>query len=595
MRIPELLIQEIREKVDIVAVIGDYIALEKRGRNHIACCPFHEEKTPSFSVSEDKQIFYCFGCHQGGNVYNFLMKHEGLSFIEAVTKVANYTDIDLQQYTLESPIIKKENPLTPYLSLNEFVCDFYAYMLQTDRGTDAKKYLHSRGISDEEIKHFNIGFAPNEHLLASLLTEKGYSLDLAQELGLLHEAKSLTHFYDSFAGRIVFPITNFFGEVVAFTGRIITESKTAPKYYHSPESVIFQKRSILYNYSNVSDEIRKQKHVFLCEGIFDVIALHRAGISIAVASLGTALTEEQVQYLKQKKVKATFIFDNDNAGKSALVKAINISLKHQLPADVVTFWEYGEKDLDEISQVHGAGKVKLILEHKTANIDYLLQYYQSFLNIDNNEERQEFARHILEALQHTPRATKEFYYEKLQTITNYSISALTTLQQQVQKTKSGQLQVNDHDYAYEQYPVASELNLTTRAPKGRQLMCELLIIKSMCNDESCIKIYQGMPVLSQNEVFRKLIYQIVELFRKKKCVDLNSLYDIISDKEAQFLSQALYLEEPISSEIFTDLLKTLKHISEKRFFQEGARDRTNDKEKQKEMLQKYMEFKIKNN
>lgn len=590
MRIPESLIQEIREKVDIVDVIGDYVALEKRGRNHVACCPFHEEKTPSFSVSEDKQIYYCFGCHEGGNVYNFLMKHEGLGFQEAVIQVAEYAKIDVSSYqnVLSTSQIKQQTN-SEYYELNKFVSEFYEYMLMTEKGKSAKQYLEKRGIHEDEIKQFHIGYAPEEHLLGKLLEEKGFSLELAKELGLLHEAKAMTHYYDSFAGRIVFPITDMQGNPVAFTGRLIQDKKESPKYYHSPESKIFQKREILYNFSVAESEIKRHKHVYICEGIFDVIAMYRAGLKHAVASLGTAITTEQLQFLQKKHIETTFIFDNDSAGKKALVKAVNLALSRELTADVVTFWEYEEKDLDEICLKYGASKVKLIAENRMQPVDYLMQYYENFLNLENNEERQEYARNILEALTYCGQATKEFYYAKLQEKTQYSVAALNTLQKQVNV-------VDEPDYydALEPEPYMARQVIPQRRPKNRQFMCELLIVKGICFDEECLKIYQGSPVLSQNMIFRKLIYEMLELYRKSQQVDVSQLYQVLNDEESQFLSQALYLEEPMTKEIFKDLLVTLKYESEQRFFKEEVSNITSDSDKQKEILQKYLEFKIKN-
>ncbi|GBU11342.1 DNA primase [Erysipelotrichaceae bacterium] len=591
MRIPEQLVDEIRSATDIVDVIGDFIPLEKKGRNHVACCPFHEEKTPSFSVSEDKQIYYCFGCHKSGNVFNFLMEHQGLSFPEAVLKTAEYTNIDTSQINLVTHSQSTEHSKHKKLfELTAFVSEFFQYMLMTEKGISAKAYLTKRGVSPEEIKHFAIGFAPNENLLAALLVEKGYSIQDAKDIGILHESADMTKHYDAFRNRIIFPITDRMGNIVAFSGRLLEKSDKSPKYYHSPESMIFQKREILYNFFEATQEIKKHKKVLICEGIFDVLALYRGRIKYAIATLGTALTQQQLDFLDKTSAEKIFVFDNDNAGKNALLKVVHLTSQKKMKASYLTFWEYEEKDLDEIASNQGADVLARIITNPISGIDYLMKYYTNFLNLENNEERQEYTRHILAALQFENQATKEFYLTKVQEQTGYSIEALNSLQNTVIRSYPENIPPEDFSNHYPEQGLVQQIHALTR-----QEMCELLVIKGVCSDDACINIFQMRPVFTQNLVFRKIMYEILELYRQKKLMDISILYTILDENETVFLSRALYLEEPIDLAIFKDVLAILKSEAEHRYHKDKVSSVSGNSDKQKETLQKYLEFKRKNN
>lgn len=592
MKIPDNIVDEIRTQVNIVDVIGDYIALEKRGRNYFACCPFHQEDTPSFSVSEEKQMFYCFGCHEGGNVFNFPMKYEGMNFQEAVLYVAKYTNVDFSQLQgLDTSMPKSPNQA--YYDLIKFVSEFYQYLLQTDKGKIAKQYLMSRGITADEIAQFQIGFAPNEQLLGQLLEEKGFSLEKARELGLLFESTDMTNYYDAFRGRIVFPIMDNFGNIVAFTGRILTEYEhdDTPKYFHSPESKIFKKREVLYNYWTAKNEIKKQKEVFICEGIFDVIALARADVKNAVCTLGTAVTLEQMQFIKKMQLQPIFVFDNDNAGKHAVIKAMEMGLQHGVEAEAVTFWEYGEKDLDEFIANFDATKLKQLTQSRLSTFDYFIKFYEHTLNLENNDDRQMFMRKLVDALAKSNQATKEFYYNKILTITGYSRKVLEDF-----------VTVEPvHDYEQTQnYPTYNKKSTTFNQyipslPKmTRQERCELLVIKGLCSGAAYIKAYQNKPILSQNMVFRKLIYEMLEDFRMRGKIDVSGLMGKLNQTEITFLTKSIYLEEPMNLTVFQELLDTLKIEAEREYLKDAATsERIDDKQKKIDSIQQYLEFKKK--
>jgi len=598
MNFSEQVIADIRSQANIVDVIGDYMTLEKKGRNHFGCCPFHQEDTPSFSVSAEKQLFYCFGCHEGGDVFSFVMKHEGLSFQEAVLHVGKYTNVDYSSLQHDMKRVST-SPLQPYYNLMQFVSEFYAYMLQTDRGINARKYLTARGITDKEIEDFGIGFAPDERLLARLLEEKGYSIEQARELGLLFESKDMTSDYDAFSGRIVFPITDKDGHIVAFSGRVLEQGTSSgrPKYFHSPESVIFKKREILYNYSFAKNEIKKAKEVYVCEGIFDVIALARASVYHAVCTLGTALSHEQLQLLKRMKSQVTFVYDNDSAGKNAALKALRLSIVDNITACAVTFWQYAEKDLDELIGVIGKEKLRELLNEKLTVNDYYLQYYEDTLNLANNEDKQQFVRKMVEILQYSNRPTQEHYYQIIQTRTGYSERTLTEFfSANTPDIITPVEAVGLHGVRFEHEVPKPIVRRSTEMITGQERN-EKLIIKGLLKGEAYIEVYKKTPVFSQNKVFRDIIWKIIDYFTTyRQAIDFLEFKERLAQNETEFLMQAFALEEPVTLLIFQQLLVSLQKANERGFLKkEASQLQHKDRAQQIEAIQQLADFKKKLN
>ena len=295
-RLSQEKINEIRQSVDIVDVIGEYLSLQKKGRNYVALCPFHDDKNPSMSISPDKQIFMCFVCGTGGNVFTFLQKYLKISYIEAVKKVAEMGHIDLSDYHLdvEARPISKENA-TLY-QMHEEAQKIYSYYLNTKLGLEAKTYLMKRHFSDELIKEFQIGYAPLQSTLYQAFEKLGFQeIDMVKS-GLIVE--SYQHF-DRFQDRIMFPLYNQQGQVVGFSGRIYKPTQTESKYMTSPESDIFIKGQVLYHYHQCKEAVKEAGFIYLLEGFMDVIAMYKAGIENTVAIMGTALTKGHIQALRR--------------------------------------------------------------------------------------------------------------------------------------------------------------------------------------------------------------------------------------------------------------------------------------------------------
>ena len=371
MRIPENTIEEIRSSANIVDVISQFVALRKRGKNFIGLCPFHQEKTPSFTVSEDKQIFHCFGCHAGGNVYKFLMDYKSISFIEAVQEIAESVGIRLNFE--EEQVTSGQNELEELYEINVFAAKYFSNsLLNSETGEIARDYFKLRKIKLQTQKIFGLGFAPNgwDHFVNYAIENK-INLENAKLLGLI-DSKENGKFYDKFRGRIIFPIFSPNGRVVAFGGRVFQGEENIAKYLNSPESTIYLKRKSLYGLFHSKDEIRKLDKAILVEGYMDLIALFQNGIKNVVASSGTSLTDDQVKLLSRYTKNVTVIFDADTAGQKAAMRSIEILLKQDF-------------EVSMLSLPQGEDPDSFITEYGKENFEDLLKTAQNFLEFQTSQ------------------------------------------------------------------------------------------------------------------------------------------------------------------------------------------------------------------
>ncbi len=326
-RIPDTTIDEVARRVDIVELVGRYVTLERKGQRYMGLCPFHSEKTPSFSVDPEAGLYYCFGCQRGGGVYKFVMDMEGLSFPEAVRQLGEEVGVEIAGSEEDDESSRAARALG---ELYNRVARTFVHFLGTEEGAQARQTLRDRAISDETIERFGIGYARRDpYWLHGFLTKKGYSQEFLQTSGLFTRANPRRAL---FAGRIMFPIRSHRGDVLAFGGRIMTGD--GPKYINSPETPIYRKRESLFGIDVALKAIRQERHVVLAEGYMDVIALHQAGVGTAVAPLGTSFTDEQGRFLSRYIDRATLLFDADEAGARATRRAAEILEPHGITASV---------------------------------------------------------------------------------------------------------------------------------------------------------------------------------------------------------------------------------------------------------------------
>ena len=370
--IPEDKIEEVRRRADIVSVIGEYVTLKKAGKNFLGLCPFHREKTPSFTVSPDKQMFHCFGCSEGGNVFSFLMKLNHLTFPEAVRHVAGKTGVIIPERGM-SPEEKDRYSLGEQIRrVNGLAAEYFVRALQSQAGEGAREYLQKRGIEAEAIRTFRIGFAPDgwQNLL-DFLERKGVPPKLAEQAGLAipRTGEGAKGHYDRFRGRLMIPIEDVDGRVIAFGGRVMGAGE--PKYMNSPESPVYTKGNNLYGLSRTWEAVRQAGFSLLVEGYFDLIALWGAGIRNVVATLGTALTRAQVDLLRRYAPHVAAVYDPDEAGRKALARSLELFLAGNVHAKAVILPD--GHDPDDFVRTRGREKMEELVARAVPMVDYYIE------------------------------------------------------------------------------------------------------------------------------------------------------------------------------------------------------------------------------
>lgn len=404
-RIPQEVIEEVRQRTNIVDVVGQYVQLKKSGKNYMGLCPFHEERSPSFSVAEDKQIFHCFGCGKGGTVFNFLQEIEGINFPESVRRVAELEQIPVNidwVNTMESEA--SENVQNRKLiELHKKAADLYHHVLMnTQIGEPALNYLIERGLTKELIETFKIGFAPQKRdFLSQVFQNEEVAEQLSKESGLFIQRDN-GEFLDRFYQRVMFPITDDRGNVIAFSGRLLkTEDfpgDDMPKYLNSPETNLFNKRDTLFNFDKARKEIRKENTVFLFEGFMDVIAAWQAGITSGVASMGTSLTNEQIRKLERVAKELVVCYDGDTAGVEATNRAISLLSEHsRFQLSIVSIPE--KLDPDEYLRKYGSDSFReLALHGRETVFSFKMHYHRLNRNMNNEKEQLDYVNDLLQEL-----------------------------------------------------------------------------------------------------------------------------------------------------------------------------------------------------
>ncbi len=392
MRISESKIEEIRNSIDIVDVISQHVQLRKRGKNFIGLCPFHSEKTPSFTVSEEKQIFHCFGCHTGGNVFKFLTEFHKISFVEAVQELAEQQGITLEFDKAEYTEQQSEQEVL-YDINTEAAKYFLNNLLNDDEGEIARKYLHERNIKTQTLRSFGLGYALKgwENFI-NYAKSRNLNIDKCIQLGLIGKNAD-GKLYDKLPGRLIFPIFSPNGRVVAFAGRVLDPKDTGAKYINSPESLIYIKGRILYGLSFAKDDIRRLDKAIIVEGYMDLISLYQSGIKNVVAVSGTALTDDQVQLLSRYTKNVVLLFDADVAGIKASMRSIEILLKRDMEIKIVSLPK-GE-DPDSFVNKFGKEEFEELIKKAENFLEYETKYYESLGKFEDPSTAAEAIRDLV--------------------------------------------------------------------------------------------------------------------------------------------------------------------------------------------------------
>ncbi|SEH60684.1 DNA primase [Halobacillus karajensis] len=431
-QIPEEKVDEIRKSADIVEVIGNYVDLKKQGRNHFGLCPFHGENTPSFSVSQDKQIFHCFGCGKGGNVYTFLMEIEGFSFIQALKQLAEQTGIDLPEQMAEEAPPEQSQESQVMLEAHQWLTKLYHHLLKNSKdGREAYQYLIDRGFTDETIQKYQIGYSPDsKDFVVTFLEKKGYHPQTMVKAGLL-SANDQGDYADRFRGRIIFPLRNHLGKTVAFAGRALGENE--PKYLNSPETELFHKGRLLYNFDLARSAIRKEKTVILFEGFGDVISADQAGIHYSVGTMGTSLSSMQANLLKKYADQIIICYDGDRPGIEAAVKAAKLVKSVGCQTYVARIPD--EMDPDDFIQRYGGDRFRReIIDTSDTYTSFMMHYLRRDYNLQVEGDRITYIEKVLQEISGIDRAVEREHY--LNELASEFQMSLETLKEEVQRIRS---------------------------------------------------------------------------------------------------------------------------------------------------------------
>jgi DNA primase len=404
--IPQKFIQEVQSRTDIVELISSYIPLKKTGRNFKALCPFHNEKTPSFIVSPQKQIFHCFGCGEGGGVVQFLMLYEKVNFVEAIETLARRLGLEVPYQRIST---QERIKSVLYDVVSQASTFFFENLIRSNEAEQARRYLEARGISREVITHFKIGYAPRGVSIIEVMRKKDFNLEILEKASLIIPKKD-GGYIDLFRERIVFPIFDIRGRVVGFGARILQDRKDSPKYINSLENPLYSKREQLYGLNFSKDEILAKDSVIVVEGYFDMITPYVRGVRNIVASLGTALTEEQIRIIKRYTKNIVLVFDSDKAGELATLRALDLLLENNLDIGIVELSSGFDPDL--IVRKKGKEYFCNLLERKLDFFDYKIKILKNIYDLESITGKSSIAEEMLSTIDKIPSEVKKYEYIK---------------------------------------------------------------------------------------------------------------------------------------------------------------------------------------
>ncbi|KAA2276133.1 DNA primase [Staphylococcus haemolyticus] len=551
MRIEQSVINEIKDKTDILDLVSEYVKLEKRGRNYIGLCPFHDEKTPSFTVSEDKQICHCFGCKKGGNVFQFTQEIKDLSFVEAVKELGERINISVDIGNSSDYTSQIASDDLTMIEMHELMNEYYQYaLLKTVEGEEALNYLTKRGFTEELIKSRGIGYAPNHtHFCHDFLQQKGYDIELAYEAGLLSRNEENFSYFDRFRDRIMFPLNNAQGRIVGYSGR--TYNNQEPKYLNSPETPIFQKRRLLYNLDNARKHIRKNDEAILLEGFMDVIKSDSSGLKPVIASMGTAISDEHITVLKKLTSHITLMFDGDFAGQEATIK----TGQHLLQQGFNVFVVQLPKDMDPDEYISKYGNEKFL--------EYVNNEKKSFIIYKVNKHRDEIANNDLAYERYLKEVTQDIALMNSQILQNKIIKDVAHIFNVDSNTLNSTV-LNQQQYIpsephfndYQSYD--SEIQNNTNnlfSHLSKHESAERALLKHFMNDKDLfLNYHKQLESDDFDNQFFKRIYSVLEDFYAEN--DSYTISDMILYTDNDNLRDAIIAldnydlnQEPYDSEI----------------------------------------------
>ena len=514
---------ELKQRNNIVSVIGRYVHLEKKGSRYWACCPFHNEKTPSFSVSEDDGFFHCFGCKESGDVISFIMKYESCDFFEAVKILAKNAHMEIPEYTGDKEVFEKKKIKDRVLSLLDATYKHYQENLYLKEAKPGQEYIKLRGFTRRELEDFKLGYSLNWNEMVDYLKKKGFTYKEMLDAGVA-KCKN-NHYYDVLAGRLVFPIFNSFNECVGFSARALGKVDYA-KYLNTAETCVFHKGRVVFGI-NLVKKLKQEgglDKVIIVEGQADVIAMHRVGFKSTVACMGTALTVENAKELKKLSNNIVLCFDGDGAGVKATIKSIDILKAEGFDVKIASLPNKpGEHDPDEILKKYGKEALEKIINDALPITDYLIKTELSHYNLNKPDEKGKFTKAVLIHISKLgSNSEEEPYLEKLRKITTIPIDIL---RRDLERIKNGKV-VEENKIKKEEKVLTTRENGNIRAVK--------FVISSLMFKKDFI---------SQNIDYMKLLPRYKDIIEKaEQNIPISSYYDYFDVENMPVLQDCINMD-----------------------------------------------------
>ena len=567
-------INEIRSRANIVDIISSYLNVCQKGKNYVSLCPFHNDHSPSLIISPEKQIFNCFTCRTGGNVFSFVMKYENVSFMEAIKIVADKIGYNLSVKDLN---VSAQSKNKIDFEIYDFASRYYINNINTTDGIKARDYLSKRGITESIIKEFKLGLALSEKdTFYKIASKKGWSIDTLDKLGLINKVNA--NIYDTFINRIVIPIENLKGEVVGFTGRIFNGEDNTAKYLNTKETEIFKKSSLLFNYHNAKNFIREKRCVIVVEGNMDAIKMSAMGFKNVVALMGVALSSEQIDILKRLKVPVVLMLDNDNAGEDATVKNGEVLIESGIDTRVIRL--NGAKDPDEYIEKFGIDAMSNNINNAINYIDFKIEYLKKNKNLNNMEDMITYVKEVLRSLNNQDDLTKELIISKISKDYQIDIDVL----------KKGLVNV----------PKKKEIKEKIIKPKiSKYQKASHKVLYYMLMDEKYINIYKNTLGYFKERMERVLASEIEYFAKENNNIDVADFTTYMMDKEDEYQLLQIILSEngntSISDEEFESCVKAILNIYKKEEIEKikSKIAQELDQSKKEELLGKLIDLKRK--
>lgn len=537
-KIPYDLILEIQRKVNIVDVIGEYLPLEQKGKNYFAICPFHDDHNPSMSISPEKQIYTCFVCGASGNVFNFVMNYENISFSEAVAAVATKAGISLD-IKAKHKEVKQDDKYIKFYQMFDITNKYYQNNIKSVYGKAATRYLHERNLDDDIIKEFEIGLSMNDNNVSKLLSKKGYDVNDLIDIGLCGKKENFV--YDTFRNRIIFPLYNLTGQVVGFSGRIYN-GEDESKYINSKESVIFKKGTLLYNYHRAISYARDKRQIIVVEGFMDVIRLYTIGIKNVVATMGTAITKEHAELIKKLSKNVILCFDGDKAGKKATISAIDALEKTGITPKIIRL----EDDLDPDDYVKKKGKEAYLnhLNNAMSTLEFRLDDNKSSVNFNDYGEVSNYLNDIISELKKIDdKIVYELTVKRISKETGVDVETINNLVSEIPK---------------------HEIKVVTKRKtlkKDKYKKAEEYLVYYMLKKENAIILYQNMVSYLSNKLLSDIAMEILEFYEKNHYINVTDFTLFLEDK-TELINEVLRIDDldlpdDVDIQVIKDYVKTI--------------------------------------